>query len=156
MQNVRLTIIGDGPLGSSLKVKAHELGVAADFLGTQNSVSVRRHILQATVFCAPSVTAPDGDSEGFGIVFLEAQAMGVPVVSFRHGGIPEAVKDGETGLLAPECDVEGLTERILHYLQDDAERRAAGAAARTFVQEQFSLHRRTAELESIYDEVLHQ
>jgi glycosyltransferase involved in cell wall biosynthesis len=152
--NVRLTIIGDGPLRSSLEKKALDLGVAVDFLGAQNSSSIRSHMLQSTVFCAPSVTASDGDSEGFGIVFLEAQAMGVPVVSFRHGGIPEAVNDGETGLLAPEGDVEGLAERLLHYLQDETARRAAGEAARVFVQEHFSLHRRTSELESIYEDVL--
>ena len=154
MQHVRLTVIGDGPLRSSLEMKAKGLGVVVDFLGTQSSASIRSHMIQSTVFCAPSVTASDGDSEGFGIVFLEAQAMGVPVVSFRHGGIPEAVNDGETGLLAPECDVEGLAERLLYYLQDEAARRAAGQAARTFVRDNFSLSRRTDELERIYDDVL--
>jgi glycosyltransferase involved in cell wall biosynthesis len=154
IQHVRLTIIGDGPLRSSLEMKALELGLAVDFLGAQSSSSIRSHIVQSTVFCAPSVTASDGDSEGFGIVFLEAQAMGLPVVSFRHGGIPEAVKDGETGLLAPEYDVEGLAERLMYYLRDETARRAAANAARTFVRDQFSLTRRTAELEAIYDEVV--
>ena len=156
MPKVQLTIIGDGPLRSALERKAHEFGVAADFLGAQNSGTIRRHILEAAVFCAPSVTAADGDSEGFGIVFIEAQAMGVPVVSFHHGGIPEAVSDGTTGLLAPERDVEGLAKRLLLYLTDEPKRRAAGDAARGFVREQFSLSRRTVELESIYDELLKQ
>jgi glycosyltransferase involved in cell wall biosynthesis len=156
MPGVRLTVIGDGPLRPSLESKARHLGVAADFLGAQNSDIIRRHMQRSTVFCAPSVTAADGDSEGFGIVFIEAQATGVPVVSFRHGGIPEAVSDGQTGLLAPERDAEGLAERLLQYLTDEPKRMAAGAAGRAFVHEQFSLRRRTAELESIYDELLKQ
>jgi glycosyltransferase involved in cell wall biosynthesis len=154
MPEARLTVIGDGPLRSVLEAKAHGLGVTVDFLGAQNSETIRRHIRQAAVFSAPSVTAQNGDSEGFGIVFIEAQAMGVPVVAFRHGGIPEAVSDGETGLLAPERDIPGLAERMLHYLSDEARRRAAGDAGRTFVRERFSLRQRTAELESIYDSLL--
>ena len=69
------------------------------------------------VFCVPSVVAASGDAEGFGMVFIEAQAMGLPVVSTLSGGIPEAVKHGETGLLVTERDPAALAEAILRLLR---------------------------------------
>jgi colanic acid/amylovoran biosynthesis glycosyltransferase len=152
--DAKLTIIGDGPLRASLQVQAKTLGVICDFLGAQDSTVISRHMHEAAVFCVPSVTAGDGDSEGFGIVFIEAQAAGVPVVSFRHGGIPEAVKDGVTGLLAPERDVSGLAKNIIRYLTDEELRHAAGKAGMDFVHEHYRLAEQTAKLESIYDQVL--
>ena len=152
--DVELNIIGDGPLRDSLVKEARALNVQARFLGPQNAEEIRSQMLDTAVFCVPSTTASDGDSEGLGMVFLEAQAMGLPVVSFHHGGIPEAVVDGLTGLLAPEGDVAGLAERILCYLGDAAKRTAAGVAGRQFVQEHFSLERRTKELERIYDDLV--
>ncbi len=68
---------------------------------------VRDWMARAAVFCVPSVVAASGDAEGFGMVFIEAQAMGLPVVSTLSGGIPEAVKHGETGLLVTERDPRG-------------------------------------------------
>ena len=59
-------------------------------------------------------------SEAFGNVLTESQAMGVPVVSFRHGGIPETMREGVTGLLAPERDVEQLAAHLTRYLEDDS------------------------------------
>jgi glycosyltransferase involved in cell wall biosynthesis len=149
-----LTVVGDGPLRSSLEESATRLGVRCDFVGAQDAGAIRRYLRRADVFCVPSVTAADGDSEGFGIVFIEAQAAGVPVVSFRHGGIPEAVHDGISGLLAAEGNVDELARHIIQFLADDDLRLAAGAAGRKYVKERYSLTMRTAELEDIYDRVL--
>jgi colanic acid/amylovoran biosynthesis glycosyltransferase len=149
-----LTIIGDGPLRLDLENQARRLGVVCEFLGAQDPITISQHMKQAAVFCVPSVTSKDGDSEGFGIVFIEAQASGIPVVSFRHGGIPEAVQDGMTGLLAPERDVAQLARNIIRYLCDDDLRLAAGRAAREFVRKNYALVDQTAKLESIYDWVL--
>jgi colanic acid/amylovoran biosynthesis glycosyltransferase len=117
--SARLVIIGDGGSRSDLQQLATSLGIRCDFLGELKPAELRPWLEKARVFCAPSVTLRDGQSEAFGIVFLEAQAMGVPVVSFRHGGIPETMVEGVTGLLADERDVRGLADCLLRYLGDD-------------------------------------
>lgn len=154
LPNVLLTVVGDGPLRSRMEESAKHLGVHCEFVGDQETCGVRRYLRRADVFCVPSVTAPDGDSEGFGIVFIEAQAAGVPVVSFRHGGIPEAVQDGISGLLASEGNVDELAHNIVHFLANEDLRLAAGEAGRKYVEIRYSLRKRTAELEDIYDHVL--
>jgi glycosyltransferase involved in cell wall biosynthesis len=93
-------------------------------------------------------------SEAFGNVFSEAQAMGVPVVSFQHGGIPETMQDGVTGLLAPERDVPMLAGHLLRYLQDDAFWTGSRQQGMRWVRETFDVGRQTARLEELYDGVI--
>jgi glycosyltransferase involved in cell wall biosynthesis len=110
-------------------------------------------MLRARVLCVPSRRAPDGDAEGLGQVVLEAAAVGTPTVGYRHGGIPEAVRDGVTGLLAAEGDVAGLRAALARALDDDALWAQLSAAARRHVETEFDLGRQTARLEALYDEV---
>jgi colanic acid/amylovoran biosynthesis glycosyltransferase len=152
--DVRLIVIGDGPLQNDLRRLAAEFQLPVDFLGAQPVAEVRKWMSRVSVFCVPSLEAKDGDSEGFGMVFAEAQAMGTPVVSFRHGGLPEAVEENVTGLLVQERDSEALANAIARLL-DDSElwsRFSAAGAAR--VRDSFSLKIQTALLEDIYESVL--
>jgi glycosyltransferase involved in cell wall biosynthesis len=112
---------------------------------------VRPWLERARVFCGPSVTLQDGMSEAFGNVFSEAQAMGVPVVSFRHGGIPETMLEGVTGLLAEERDVSTLSEHLLRYLTDDAFWQASRAHGMRWVRDNFDVKLQTSRLEGLYD-----
>jgi colanic acid/amylovoran biosynthesis glycosyltransferase len=146
-----LVIVGEGPRRRDLERQARESGVRAHFLGTLPAEEVRRWMSRARVFCTPSVTASNGTVEALALVAVEAQAMGLPVAGFRSGGIPEAVADGQTGLLAPEGDGVALAAHIEALLTDEAlwNRLSAGAAAR--VRERFDLHRQTAVLEDLYD-----
>ncbi|HEX4203110.1 MAG TPA: glycosyltransferase [Ktedonobacteraceae bacterium] len=150
----RLIVIGDGPLRADLEALSRVLNLDAQFLGAQPTEVVRKWIGKARVFCNPSVTAADGDSEGFGMVFAEAQAMGTPVVSSLHGGIPEAVCDGETGLLAPERDVTTLATHLRRFITDDVFWEACSRKATSWVRERFDLHKQTRQLENIYQEVV--
>jgi len=109
---------------------------------------------RARVFCVPSITAHSGDTEGFGMVFAESQAMGLPVASFSSGGIPEVVVHGETGLLAIEKDWESLARHIISLLTDDPLWRHYSATAVARVREVFDLQRQTEILEDLYDRVL--
>jgi len=149
----RLSVVGSGPLRARLEERARELGVDAEFLGHLDPEEVRRRFGRARVLGAPSRTAGDGDSEGFGMVFLEAAAQGTPAVAYRHGGVNESVVDGSTGLLADEGDVPGLAENLRRVLSDDALAARLGAAGRERVLADFDIRSCTAALEDLYDEV---
>lgn len=86
------------------------------------------------------------------MVFLEAQALQTPVVSFRSGGLVEAVDEGRTALLSGEKDVAGLTQNIAQLLEDSSLRRKMGIAGRERVEKDFDVRRQCARLESIYAE----
>jgi glycosyltransferase involved in cell wall biosynthesis len=150
----RLVIIGDGPERASLELQAREAGIQCEFRGAQSSQVVRRELSSARVFCVPSVKAKTGDSEGLGIVFAEAQALGVPVVSSLHGGIPEVVSDGVTGLLAPERDHERLAQHIIRFFSDDTFWNDCSRKAVSWVADNFDLQKQTAQLEEIYRNVI--
>ena len=152
----RLVVIGDGTFRAELERLNAELGTKAEFVGEQTQQTVHAWFERARVFCSPSVTMANGMSEAFGNVFSEAQSMGVPVVSFRHGGIAETMRDGVTGLLAPERDVEQLAAHLTRYLSDDAFWAKSREAGMRWVQQQFDVRAQTAKLEDLYDGVIQQ
>jgi colanic acid/amylovoran biosynthesis glycosyltransferase len=149
-----LVVIGDGPLRGELEALSRRLKLNAQFLGAQPSEVVRQWIGRARIVCNPSVTSAEGNAEGFGMVFAEAQAMGTPVVSSLSGGIPEAVCDGKTGLLAPERDVATLATHLHRFLTDDAFWQSCSVRATAWVRQRFDLHKQTRQLEKIYEEVV--
>jgi colanic acid/amylovoran biosynthesis glycosyltransferase len=151
-----LVIVGAGALASALTAQAERLGIAGrvQWLGARPHAEVRRWLRRASVFCLPSCTAGNGDAEGLGLVLLEAAASGVPVVATHHGGIPEAVLDGETGYLVPERDAAALAEALDALLSDAALRERMGVAGRALVRSRFDLAAQTRELERLYGEVL--
>lgn len=156
LPEVELVIIGTGALRSQLQTLAKNLAVRTQFLGKQPPEQVRHWMNRAQVFCGPSIVAKSGDAEGFGMVFAEAQSMGLPVVSFATGGIPEAVIHGETGLLAPEKDTEQLARYLLQLLKDSQLRRTFALAGQAHVAKNFDLKQNTRQLEAIYDQVISQ
>jgi spore coat protein SA len=92
--------------------------------------------------------------EGLGLVFLEAAAAGLPVIATAMGGIPEVVRDGETGLLLKQKDdVRELAEKILDLLRQHALRKRLGQQGREWVLNNFSWERIAGDLEKVYDEV---
>jgi len=153
----RLVIIGDGPQRLRLEQLARELGLRhVRFFSTQPCGLVRHWMNRARVFSVPSVTVDSGASEGFGMVFAEAQAMGLPVASFATGGIPEAVAHGQTGLLARERDTAGLAHNILSLLSNGSTWERFSEAGQKRTRELFDIRRQTAALEDLYRAVLHQ
>jgi colanic acid/amylovoran biosynthesis glycosyltransferase len=149
-----LVIIGDGPLRSHYEAESAALGIRCRFLGTQPASVVKRWMAIASVFCVPSVVAASGDAEGFGMVFIEAQAMGLPVVSTLSGGIPEAVRDGDTGLLVKERDPGGLALAILSLLESNELWQRFSHAGRRNVENHFDLAQQTGRLEKVFEQLL--
>lgn len=113
----RLVIIGDGPEHGALVQRRDALaleGVVRLLGALPDDGEVRAWYGRSSVFCLPS------EQEGFGIVFLEAMASGLPVVSTTAAAIPEVVPDGRAGLLVPPRDPAALAEALLRLLEDDA------------------------------------
>jgi colanic acid/amylovoran biosynthesis glycosyltransferase len=153
MSGVRLVVIGEGPLRAQLQRQAGELGVKAQFLGTQNVGEVAEWLRRATLLAVPSRTARDGDAEGLPNVVVEGASSGIPVVATRHAGIPEAVDDGTTGYLVKEGDRTALAARLGELLDSAHLRREMGFAARALAVERFDRVGQAVRLEAIYDEV---
>jgi colanic acid/amylovoran biosynthesis glycosyltransferase len=147
-----LTIVGDGPERFNLERLASELHVRCRFMGVQPPASVRGMLQKSRLLCLPSVKTSDGHVEGLPTVLIEAQAMGVPVVSTFHSGIPEGVADGVTGILVPERDSENLAVALLRLLEDQDLWQRFHLATQGHIDRQFDLRRQTALLEDIYAE----
>lgn len=154
LPDARLVLVGDGWFRPEVEALAAELRVPCDFLGDQPPAIVKEWMEKARVFCAPSLTLEDGMSEAFGNVFTEAQAMGLPVASYRHGGITETMLHGQTGLLANEYDVEGLAANLARFIDDDDFWEACHSHGMTWVRENFDVREQTRKLELLYEEVI--
>jgi glycosyltransferase involved in cell wall biosynthesis len=132
-----LELVGDGELRESLEQEAARLGVRANFHGSVPEAAVAEVLDAVDAFALPSVIAPDGDMEGIPNALIEALAAGLPAVSTRQSGVPELIRDGETGYLAEPGDVEGLRDALVRALtEDDPARRAR--AGRALVESEFN------------------
>lgn len=147
----RLVIIGEGPLRGRLESLAARVFPGAEFLGAQTSEAVRGWMSRARVLCVPTVRAANGDMDGCPFVFFEAQAMGLPVVSYTSGGTPEAVADGETGLLAKEGDTAELGRLVERLMESGQEWARMSAAGRERVRRKFDIGKQCERLEAMYD-----
>lgn len=150
----RFIIAGEGPMQAEIESLARELGIGGavelrGFLGQKELCEMYR---SAHVFLHPSELTADQNQEGIPNSMLEAMSTGLPVLATLHGGIPEAVTHGETGLLVPERDHEALF-RAMSELADAPERlRAMSRAASASVSAEFEHAQQIAKLESFYDE----
>jgi glycosyltransferase involved in cell wall biosynthesis len=115
---------------------AKSLGIdgAVTFAGSQSHAQVAEWLHRARLLVLPSHTPPDGDTEGTPLAILEAAATGLPVVSTRHAGIPEAVLDGQTGLLVDEHDLQGFARAWLELLRSPAQAAEWGSAGRRHIE----------------------
>lgn len=129
--DLRLTIIGDGPLLESCRVLAVELNIdhALDWRGACSAEVVRQAMVDHCVFLQHSVTPTGGDQEGWPVAIAEAASHGMVVVSTRHASIPEQILDGETGLLTDEHDWKGMAAHLDRLARSEQLRRQLGNAA---------------------------
>jgi len=131
-------IVGDGPESRPLEQLAASLGVAGDvvFAGAHPWSELPPFIAAGDVFCMPTRTRKAGwEVEGLGIVYLEASAMGLPVVAGSSGGAPDAVRDGETGYVVDGRSTIDIADRVSQLLLDDYLSAEMGAAGRAWVEQ---------------------
>lgn len=148
--DAELIIVGEGPLGASLRELAKTLRVPARFLGVMSRSEVRREMEQARVLCLPSITAANGDAEGFGMVLLEAAAVGTPAITSARGGATEGVLNGVSGLRFRECDTQELSNHLKLLLRDTQRLKSMSISSQQFVRDAFDLHKCTKGLEDYY------
>jgi glycosyltransferase involved in cell wall biosynthesis len=141
-------IVGEGPLRGRLEALIAELGLGDRVVltGALRHPEVVALLAQARAFVLPCVVAPDGDRDGIPNVILEAMASGLPVISTPVSGIPEVVRDGETGFLVPEHDPTAVADAAARLLADADLASQLGAAGRAFVREEFDLDRNVERL----------
>jgi phosphatidyl-myo-inositol dimannoside synthase len=136
----RLLLVGEGRLRERLERAADRLPAGAvTFTGGVSRAELAQHFAAADVFAHPNRPRWFGlEQEGFGIIFLEAQACGKPVIAGRSGGAPEAVVEGETGLVVDGTDAEAIAEAATRLLDDRSLADRMGRAGRALVERRFS------------------
>jgi phosphatidylinositol alpha-1,6-mannosyltransferase len=136
-----LLVAGTGPLEARLRRRAASLGLAeaVTFTGGVSAAELASFYRAADVFAMPARTRRAGlDVEGLGMVYLEAQACGVPAIAGRSGGAPEAVVDGQTGRVVDGSDRRAVTAALVELLDDPQRRAAMGRAGREFVEAHYA------------------
>jgi colanic acid/amylovoran biosynthesis glycosyltransferase len=162
--NMTLTFVGSDVSGAKVSIAAQledrvreaDASHRVRFVPRIAFSRLHEYLADFHVFLHPSVYAANRDSEGGApIVLLDAQATGMPAIATTHCDIPDEVVHGETGLLAPERDVEALAEHIRRfYAMDQDEYDGFAAAARKHVENHYDIRQNAAGLRRIYDEVL--
>jgi len=150
--NATLTIAGEGPLLTELQNLARELGVTdrVSFTGFVSQEQLREIYYRSHIFLHPSQTGGDGNQEGIPNSMLEAMATGLPVFATEHGGIPEAIENGVSGVLVPERDEKALARTLLDAAQDPGLLSRIGAMGAQTVRKTFDLQQQAQRLEEIY------
>ncbi len=146
---LRLVIAGDGPQRDKLKrLAAEQLGERVIFVGEIPRSKMDRYYSACDLFVFPGIR------ESLGLVFLEAQSCGLPVVAFHNAGVPDAVKDGITGLLVPMYAFEPFADAIERLLSDSKLRRTMGEAAQAHVRRNYDLNKNYQKMEAVLQEIV--
>ena len=150
----KFVIAGDGPMKSDLEALIAELGLAGsvELAGFLSQTELRALYAASHVFLHPSEMPPDQNQEGVPNSMLEAMATGLPVLATTHGGIPEAVTQGRTGLLVGERDVDALFHAMRRIAEESELFHRLGRAAALAVREEFEQGKQIEKLEGYYDE----
>ncbi|MGE0682654.1 MAG: glycosyltransferase [Candidatus Binatia bacterium] len=150
-------IIGDGPLRAQLERQIRSCGLSAQvhLLGVLSQTQVREVLSRAEVFVLPSVQTEDGNQDGIPVALMEAMALGLPVISTAVSGIPELVRAGESGLLAPPRNAVALADAITQLLTDATLRERLSRAGRACVQARHDVASSAARMQEVFSEVMH-
>ncbi len=154
--NLHFTIVGDGVLRPALAALIQQLNLTSvvELVGLKNRNEIIALLNQSHLFLHPSITADNTDQEASPVAIQEAMAMGLPVISTFHGGIPELVEDGVSGFLVPERDVEALTEKLIYLLQHPERWAEMGLAGRLRIEQQHDINQLNDRLVELYQSLI--
>lgn len=154
--NIEFNIIGDGPLKQDLEAQITKLNVShlVKLLGWRNQRELVEILDDSHIFLAPSVTAADGNQDAPVNTLKEAMAMGLPVISTYHGGIPELVEDGVSGFLVPERDAGAIAAKLQYLIEHPEIWEQMGLAGRLQVETKYDMEALNNELVELYQLVV--
>ena len=153
--NFEYTIIGNGDMEEELRntIRTADLEDCVKMVGFKPQEEIKRYLDEADIFLLPSLTAADGDMEGIPVALMEAMAVGLPVVSTDHSGIPELIENNVSGWLAPEGDAKALSDILLKLAKGEVDVVPVVAAARQKVETEFNQHIAYRELAQLLEQL---
>ena len=155
-QSVRLRIVGKGILEEDLKSQVHELNLEAvvNFLGFVSKEELAEEYASCDIFVLPAIVDSKGDTEGLGVVMIEALAHAKPVIATAVGGIPDVIRSEITGLLVPEKDSQALANAIIRVLSNPKQAEEMGQKGLEDIQARFSWNRIVSLCEKVFTTAL--
>ena len=150
------TIVGDGVLRSELLQMIKELGIGKEvrMVGWKTHDEVIGLMRKSHILIAPSITTADGDQEGIPNAIKEAMALGMPVISTTHSGIPELVEHGVEGFLVPEKDVDALADSLMYLTDNQDIWPVFGQKGRKQIETNYNIHKLNDSLVEVYRQLI--
>ncbi|WP_294928525.1 glycosyltransferase [uncultured Paracoccus sp.] len=149
---IRCRIVGAGEEEADLRAQIAACGLDGVTLdGPMPQEAIKAAMRKAAMLACPCVVGEDGNRDGMPTVLLEAMALGLPCIGSDVTGIPELIKDSETGLIAPEGDAPALARQIARLLDDPALRAHLSTAARAAIERDYDIRRNVPRLGAIFD-----
>lgn len=154
--DIEYTIIGDGPLRDEIEsiIDKMNLRETIRLLGWKSQEEILNVLKDSDILLAPSVTSKESDQEGIPVVLMEAMAMGLPVISTYHSGIPELVQDGVSGFLAPEGNVTILTDKLRQCIEDRGLWPSIGNEGRKMIIREYNINNLNDRLVGMYQQLI--
>ena len=148
----RCTLVGDGPLRPQLQKQIEDLGLTdrVQLAGVRPLTEVSAFLKGAAVLVAPSIISEGGDRDGLPTILVEGMALGTPCISTQVVGIPELIRDHETGLCVPPNDAKVLADAIAEMLGNPTMARLLADNARALIESKYDVHRNTARLRDLF------
>ena len=152
----KLVVIGFGPQEEELKRLVRQFGLekVVLFVGSKAGEELAEYFATADIFIGPSVVTDSGDTEGQGVVFLEAMASGTAVIASDVGGVKDIVRDFETGLLVPQKDSGAIAEKTLLLLDDQKLRSELASSGRRLAESEYSWEKTAERFLETYGQII--
>ncbi|MCK5214803.1 MAG: glycosyltransferase family 4 protein [Candidatus Omnitrophica bacterium] len=147
---VRFLFVGDGALRQSLETRCNQMGINDKVIFTGWRADVPQILSVIDILVLPSI------NEAVGRILLEAGALGIPVVATYVGGVPEIIKDHETGILVPPESPDEIADAVMTLINDPQQRKRMGETAKVWVDDKFSAGRMVSKITGLYNDLLKQ